>query len=512
LLLNYDPKWTMTPIDKASDRVSGIIYLGAKGSNMVNLMEYGLPVPSGFVITTEVFRCREIIENYPPAEKNFKIQINQQISALEKVAGRKFGDPKNPLLFSVRSGSAVSQPGMMDTFIDVGINEKIAAGLAKRTGNTWFAWDCYRRFLQGYGMSFDIERDAFDSIISEFKQKSGIPYKRNFSGKQMKQVALAYKDFILSTGIDIIEDPFEQLYLIIQKVFNSWESSKAKAFRKIMEISDDWGTAATVQVMIFGNLSARSGTGVFFTHNPRWAGDILKLWGDFTLQNQGEDVVAGLVKTMSISVIQQDIEMRETDITLETHFPEIYNALNEWANYLIYEKSWSPQEIEFTFESPLAKDLYLLQTRDMEMRERKKVLTFDIEDSKKDRILGHGIGVSGGAMSGRIVFSLDEIDRWRKLEPEALLILVRGDTVPDDIREIYAADGLLTARGGVTSHAAVVAHRLEKTCVVGCGNMVCNEKEKTCLFDQTLFNSGDHLSIDGRQGSVYQGLIKVKEM
>ena len=512
LLLNYDPKWTMTSIDKASDRVSGIIYLGAKGSNMVNLMEYGLPVPSGFVITTEVFRCREIIENYPPAEKNFKIQINQQISALEKVAGRKFGDPKNPLLFSVRSGSAVSQPGMMDTFIDVGINDKIAAGLAKRTGNTWFAWDCYRRFLQGYGMSFDIERDAFDSIISEFKQKSGIPYKRNFSGKQMKQVALAYKDFILSTGIDIIEDPFEQLYLIIQKVFNSWESSKARAYRKIMEISDDWGTAATVQVMIFGNLSAQSGTGVFFTHNPRWAGDILKLWGDFTLQNQGEDVVAGLVKTMSISVIQQDIEMRETNITLETHFPEIYNALNEWANYLIYEKSWSPQEIEFTFESPLAKDLYLLQTRDMAMRERKKVLTFDIEDSKNDRILGHGIGVSGGAMSGRIVFSLDEIDRWRKLEPETLLILVRGDTVPDDIREIYAADGLLTARGGVTSHAAVVAHRLEKTCVVGCGNMVCNEKEKTCLFDQTLFHSGDHLSIDGRQGSVHQGLIKVKEM
>jgi pyruvate,orthophosphate dikinase len=512
LLLNYDPKWAMTPIEKASDRVSGIINLGAKGSNMINLMKFGLPVPSGFIITTEAFRCREILEYYPPAEENFKKQINQQISALEKATGRKFGDPKNPLLFSVRSGSAVSQPGMMDTFIDVGINENIAAGLANRTDNSWFAWDCYRRFLQCYGMSFDIDRDAFDSIISEFKQKSGIPYKRSFSGGQMKQVALAYKDYILSKRIDIVEEPFEQLYLIIKKVFGSWESSKARAYRQIMEISDDWGTAATVQVMIFGNLSAQSGTGVFFTHNPRWAGDILKLWGDFSLQNQGEDVVAGLVKTLPISVTQQDIETRETDITLETHFPEIYNALNKWANHLIYEKSWSPQEMEFTFESPLAKDLYLLQTRDMAMRERKKVLTFDIKDPKKNIILGHGIGVSGGAMSGRIVFSLDEIDRWRKSEPETLLILVRGDTVPDDIREIYAADGLLTARGGVTSHAAVVAHRLGKTCVVGCGNMVCDEKEKICLFDQTLFYSGDHLSIDGRQGSVHQGFIKVKEM
>ncbi len=185
LLLNYDPKWAMTPIEKASDRVSGIINLGAKGSNMVNLFEFGLPVPPGFIITTEAFRCREILDNYPPAEENFKKQINQQIYALEKVTGRKFGDPKNPLLFSVRSGSAVSQPGMMDTFIDVGINENIATGLANRTGNSWFAWDCYRRFLQGYGMSFDIERDAFDSIIGEFKQKSDIPYKRSFSGKQM---------------------------------------------------------------------------------------------------------------------------------------------------------------------------------------------------------------------------------------------------------------------------------------------------------------------------------------
>lgn len=325
----------------------------------------------------------------------------------------------------------------------------------------------------------------------------------------MKQVALTYKARIKDEGIEIIENPFDQLLTAIKKVFESWQSSKAKTYRNIMGISDDWGTAVTVQEMVFGNISQQSGTGVFFTHNPRWAGDILKLWGDFTLENQGEDVVSGLVKTLPISVMQQEVEMRDTEISLETHFPEIYMTMKEWAQELIYEKGWSPQEIEFTFENPFKKDLYLLQSRDMAMRERKRVFTFDLDGKTKESLLGHGIGVSGGAMSGRIVFSLQEIDKWRTKEPDTSLILVRGDTVPDDIREIYAADGLLTARGGVTSHAAVVAHGLGKTCVVGCGNLICNETAKNCMFNQALFKSGDHLSIDGREGSVYRGLMRI---
>jgi pyruvate,orthophosphate dikinase len=316
---------------------------------------------------------------------------------------------------------------------------------------------------------------------------------------------------IKNAGIEVIDDPFEQLYMTIKKVFSSWASSKAKTYRKIMGISDDWGTAATVQEMVYGNVSQQSGTGVFFTHNPRWSEDSLRLWGDFTIGNQGEDVASGLVNTLPISIIQQDIEMRETDITLESHFPKIYKALKEWSNELIHVKEWSPQEIEFTFESPNVEDLYLLQSRDMSIRERKKVLAFDLKDITEHDLLGHGIGVSGGAMSGRIVFDLQEIDQWRAREPETSLILVRGDTVPDDIKEIYAADGLLTARGGVTSHAAVVAHRLEKTCIVGCGNLVCNEKEKSCQFNEVEFKSGDYLSIDGREGSVYQDLVRVKE-
>jgi len=511
LLLNYDTERIMTPLDRPSERISEIIHLGGKGLNMVKLKKYGLPVPPGFIITTEAFRHREIIGSYFPAQQNFKEQIAQQITHLEKLTAKYFGNPNNPLLFSVRSGSAISQPGMMDTFLNVGINEEIADSIGTRTGNTWFAWDSYRRFLQCYGMAFDIERDVFDAIISDFKKKTGIPYKRGFSGEQMKQVALDYKKRIQDDRIKIIEDPFEQLLMAIERVFRSWQSSKAKTYRKIMGISDDWGTAATVQEMVFGNISQQSGAGVFFTHSPRWAGDILKLWGDFSLENQGEDVVSGLVKTLPISVMQLDVETRDTDITLETHFPEIYNTMKAWAHELIYNKGWSPQEMEFTFESPYTKDLYLLQARDMAMRERKKVLTFDLEDKTEKTLLGHGIGVSGGAMSGRIVFSLQEIDQWRTREPDTSLILVRGDTVPDDISEIYAADGLLTARGGVTSHAAVVAHRLGKTCVVGCGNLVCNETEQTSLFNQLLLKSGDYLSMDGREGSVFQGLMKIKE-
>jgi pyruvate,orthophosphate dikinase len=496
-LLLYDPQNAVTPIDSSLARLTGIIYLGNKGLNMIRLKRFGYPVPPGFIITTEVFRCREIIEDYPPAEQNFKDQIIYNIAALEKATGKTFGDTQNPLLLSVRSGSSISQPGMMDTLLDVGNNEEITEGMAKKTGNAWFAWDNYRRFLQCYGMSFGMERDDFDAIISESKQSLGIPLKRDLTGEQMREVAL--------------RTPYEQLHLAIKRVLASWGSPRAIAYRRIIGISEDWGTAVTVQAMVYGNISQQSGTGVVFTHNPRWSGDTLKLWGDFTIGNQGEDVVSGLVKTMPISIFQQEIEMRETDITMETHFSEIYQALKDWAHDLIDERGWSPQEIEFTFEGPSPEDLYLLQTRDMAIRERKKVLTFNFTEDSLAKYLGHGVGVSGGAMSGRLVFTLEEIEEWRVMDPGANLILARNDTVPDDIQEIHAADGLLTARGGMTSHAAVIAHRLGKTCVVSCTNLDCNEKEKYCAINQMKIKSGEHISIDGQEGSVYQGFTKVKE-
>jgi len=508
-LLRYDPENAMTPIHRPNNRVAGLIYLGNKGLNLVKLQSLGLPIPPGFIITTELFRARRMMESYPPAEENLQEQIAHHIVKLEKITGKAFGNPKNPLLFSVRSGSSISQPGMMDTFLNVGVNQEITAGLAARAGNTWFAWDNYRRFLQCYGMAFGLERDDFDAIISELKRRAGIAYKKDFSGMQMRKVAMKYKTMIQDAGIEIVESPFEQLFLTIKRVLDSWNSTKAQAFRKIMGISDDWGTAVTVQSMVYGNLSENSGSGVFFTHNPKWPGEVLKLWGDFTLGNQGEDVVSGLVITLPISIHQQDVEMRQTDVTLESHFPDIYSALKNWASRLIFEEGWTPQEMEFTFESPVINDLYILQARDMTMRERKKFSTFDLMGISEDRNLGHGIGIGGGAMTGRVVFSLEEIDRWRIREADTHLILARSDTVPDDIREIYAADGLLTARGGVTSHASVVAHRLGKTCVVGCGDLICDEKRKSCTFKNVQIKSGDFISIDGQEGSVYLGKLTI---
>jgi len=512
VLLNYNPQKVITPIYPTKKGVSDVIHLGNKGFNLVKLNSFGLPVPPGFIITTEVFRCRDIVDRYIPAKKNFEEQVALELATLEKLTGKTFGDHYNPLILAVRSGSTIAQPGMMDTFVDVGINENIVHGMVKQTGNAWFSWDTYRRFLQSYGMAFGLKRDEFDDIMIDFKRSFGIRKKRDFSGQQMKNTTLAYKSLILDSGIKIKESPFEQLLVAIRKVFDSWHTPKAETYRKIMGISDDWGTAVTVQTMVFGNLSWKSGAGVFFTHNPRWPGNTLILWGDFTLGNQGEDVVSGLVTTLPISKKQADIENRQSDATLESLFPKVYSKMREWAKELVYNRKWGPQEIEFTFESPDTKDLYSLQTRNMVIREREKVYSFDIEKRASAKFLGHGIGVSGGAMTGRAVFSLEEIQHWRKAEQGTSLILIRNDTVPDDIKEVYEADGLLTARGGSTSHAAIVAHRLGKTCVVGYAHLVCLERERTCSLDGEKLKTGDWISIDGQEGSIYLGQIKIKEM
>ncbi|MFZ5564825.1 MAG: PEP/pyruvate-binding domain-containing protein, partial [Thermodesulfobacteriota bacterium] len=512
-LLNYDPARTIAAIDPRETKKYGIIHLGNKGFNIIKLAGYGYPVPPGFIITTEVFRCRDIMDAYPPAEELFRQQMAHHMKHLEKAAGRKFGDPANPLLLAVRSGAAISQPGMMDTALNVGMNEEIAQGLARQTNNAWFAWDSYRRFLQYYGMAFGLKRDDFDAIIREHKARRSIPLKRYFTGDQMREVALDYKRMLADSKIHVKEDPFDQLYVTVKNVFASWYSQKAENYRKIVGISDDWGTAVTVQSMIFGNLSRESGSGVFFTHSPRLPGDTPRLWGDFTIGNQGEDVVSGLVNTLPISIMQKETEQRKTDISLETHFPRIYAALVRWVDELIYEHGWNPQEMEFTFEGPSEDKLFFLQTRDMTIRESKSIHIFDPEDVlESDRFLGQGIGVGGGAMSGRIVFSLEEIAKWAMVEPDTHLILVRGDTVPDDIREISATDGLLTARGGLSSHAAVLAHSMGKTCVVGCGALVCDEKNRTCRFHDVVLNAGDYISLDGAEGSVYSGSLRTRKV
>ncbi len=509
LLLTYNPRNIITSISAPDESLLDLVQLGNKGLNIVKMKKLGLPVPPGFIITTEVFRCRDLIDAYPPAKEDFKAQIDREIANLEKLTGKTFGAPENPLLVSVRSGGPVSQPGMMDSYLNVGMNESVVGGMIRQTSDGWFVWDCYRRFLQSYGMSFGLMRDAFDAIIDEFKKKYGVPYKRDLTTLQMREVSMAYREFVLSNGLEFEESPREQLYVGIQRVLNSWNSAKARTYRKIIGISDDWGTAVTVQSMVFGNLSKRSGAGVLFTHNPKFSSELLRPWGDYTIGNQGEDVVSGLVTTLPVSVYQAEMEDRPAESALENKFPEVYQALRKAAKVLIYEKQWGPQDIEFTFEGPRKKDLYLLQTRDMEMRERKRIPSFEDALEMSEKFLGHGIGVSGGALSGRAVFSLDDITHWKEVDPGSALILVRGDTVPEDIKEISAADGLFTARGGATSHAAIVANRLDKVCVVGCRDLVCMEKDKKFILHGRVVHAGEFISIDGLEGSVYLGKMKI---
>jgi pyruvate,orthophosphate dikinase len=511
LLLTYDPRNIVSSITEPDNRLLDIIHLGNKGFNMIRMKSLGLPVPPGFIVTTELVRCIELIDTYPPANADFRNQIERETARLEKRTGRKFGSPEKALLVSVRSGAAISQPGMMDSYLNVGMNEDIVQGIIKETGEAWFAWDCYRRFLQSYGMSFGLARDEFDAIIENVKLKYGVMLKKDLAPEYMKDAAMAYREFIRLQGIEIAESPSEQLYIAIDRVLNSWNSSKAQSYRKIIGISDDWGTAVTVQQMIFGNLSQQSGSGVFFTHSPKFSPEILRPWGDYTIGNQGEDVVSGLVSTYPVSVFQAKMENRSVEDALEKRFPEIYRALRDVAGKMIYDHQWAPQDIEFTFEGPRKDDLYILQTRDMEMRERMRCPSFQSTAGMEEKFLAHGIGVSGGALSGRAVFCLDDMSQWKKSDPGTPLILIRNDTVPDDIREISAADGLLTARGGATSHAAIVANRLDKTCVVGCRDLVCYEREKKFVLKRKTIRAGEFVSIDGYEGSIYAGKMEISK-
>jgi pyruvate,orthophosphate dikinase len=393
----------------------------------------------------------------------------------------------------------------MNTFLNVGLNEDIVEGLIRKTENPWFAWDNYRRFLQSWGMSYGMERDVFDAIMGSHKMKHGVGRKGEFTPSQMHHLALAYKEALHRQGVILTDDPYEQLFQAIRQVICSWNSETAMTYREIMGISDDWGTAVIVQRMIYGNLHAEAGSGVVFTHNPQTSTDKVVLWGDYTAGNQGEDVVSGLVRTDSISLEQTAALNREQDNPLETALPEVYEALREIAKTLIYEEGWSAQEIEFTFEGPSRDELYILQSRDMEVRHAKRYARFVPSNSLKGAILTKGVGVGGGAISGRIVFSLEDIQSFRAKEPDTPVILVRFDTVPDDLREISAADGLLTSRGGATSHASIVAQQLKKTCVVGCSKLIVHEKQGYGIINGETIQCGDFLSIDGQNGFVYKG-------
>ncbi len=505
LVMAYIPELTISPLYKADKKIDNQILVGNKGYFLKKLASMGFPVPPGFVITTEVFRGHDAVVSYKYIFKDLSARIHNEIVRLEKITGCRYGDDKNPLLLSVRSGATMSLPGMMRSFLNVGINETIAEGLSRRPDFAWAAWDSYRRFLQTWGMFTGLERNFFDTIIDSFKGRYGVTRKIEFGPEQMRQVTLAYKDELKDKGIEIPDDPFEQLQQAILQVFASWYSDQATTYRHQMHISDEWGTAVIVQRMVFGNLNDNSGSGVTFTRSPRGTSPDVTLYGDFIFGVQGDDIVSGLVETYPVTEKQRLAEKRESPISLEKNFPEVYGELKRLAEVLIYEKGFNHQEIEFTFETPEKQGLFILQTRDMVQQEAQKLKRFKDVKKLDESLLGMGIGVSGGALCGRAVYSVEEIDRFREIEPDTQLVLIRPDTVPDDIGILLHVEGLLTSRGGSTSHAAVTIPQLDKVGVVGFNKLKVFETEGYSTVDGHVIKSGDYISIDGSTGAVYKG-------
>ncbi|MBF0303171.1 MAG: phosphoenolpyruvate synthase [Desulfamplus sp.] len=530
LLMTYNPETTISMLHDFNPYTHDLIHLSNKGFNLVTMTQDKLPVPSAFIITTEIFRCREVVYKFSKAKEEFMKQIREALTRIEGMTGKVFGNPENPLLLSVRSGSALSMPGMMATIHNVGLNQELIEEYVNLNSSfAYLAWDNYRRFIQSWAMiSGSLDRDDFQKLMDEAKSRYKINLKWQFTSEQMRELALNYQRLVRQKGLGIPDDPWLQLVGAISMVLDSWENVKAVDYRRVMDLSDEWGTAVIVQTMVFGNKSSNSGSGVFFTSHPYRKVQRVALWGDYAYGDQGEDIVSGLVTSYPISVEQAELDGRNVKKSLEIRFPKIYERLLAISRELVYQKRWNPQEVEFTFESEEPDDLYLLQTRDMiTIKKKEQFDVFTETDALKNSFLTKGIGVSGSALSGLAVFSEENIktlrerfakerisENYKKTDitniKEMPLILIRQDTVPEDIRVISMTDGLLTSRGGQTSHASVVAVRLEKTCVVGCRQMKVYESRQYCEISGKRIAFGDPVSIDGRNGRVFHGVHAIE--
>ncbi len=507
-VMSYNSDLIIARLSRTNHQIDNQAFLGSKAYHLKKLRMAHFPVPSGFVLTTEVFRRHKAILGHPELRKEMHEKIKSHLQLIEKTTKKEFGNPANPLLLSIRSGTAISMPGAMDTLLNVGMNDKITENLSKISGFEWSAWDSYRRLLQSWGMAFGLMRDDFDAIMENFKNRYSINRKTKFSSAIMREIAFAYKQKLKDENIEFEEDVFKQLLITINLVFDSWSSKRAIVYRKHLEIADEWGTAVIAQQMIFGNMKENSGSGVLFTQNPKKQQQGVNLYGDFSLRSQGEDIVAGLVKPHPVSKIQND-NNQSGNISLEELFPEIYKRLYNIAVELTENLGYNHQEIEFTFESDNPDDLYILQTRDMDMTFFETVDRFETPVNKM-KLIGRGIGIGGGALNGRVAIDMDDIKILRKRYPKEAVVLIRPDTVPDDIGMIFETDALLTAKGGATSHAAVTAVRLGKTSIVNCMGLLVYEKEKRCVLNKHKFITGDKIAIDGFLGNVYIGHYNIE--
>jgi len=491
--------------------------LGGKGANLAEMTKIGLPVPQGFTITTEA--CTQYYEDGKTINDEIREQIDAHILKMEEITGKKFGDHENPLLVSVRSGARASMPGMMDTILNLGLNEDVVRVLAEKSNNPRWAWDCYRRFIQMYSdVVMEVGKKYFEELIDEMKAKKGVTQDVDLTAEDLHELAEQFKaEYKSKIGSDFPSDPKEQLYGAIMAVFRSWDNPRANVYRRDNDIPYSWGTAVNVQSMAFGNMGDDCGTGVAFTRDPGTGAK--GLFGEFLTNAQGEDVVAGVRTPMHINEMEQK-------------FPEAFKQFTEVCQIL--EKHYRDmQDMEFTVEHG---KLYMLQTRngkrtaqaalkiacdlvDEGMRTEEEAVAmidprnldtllhpqFDQKALKAATPLGKGLGASPGAACGKVVFTADDAEVWAARGEK--VILVRLETSPEDITGMKVAQGILTVRGGMTSHAAVVARGMGTCCVSGLGDIVMDEANKKFTLGGKTFHEGDFISLDGSTGNVYDGVI-----
>ena len=491
--------------------------LGGKGANLAEMTNIGLPVPQGFTISTEA--CTQYYEDGRKINDEIQGQIMEYIDKMEQITGKKFGDKENPLLVSVRSGARASMPGMMDTILNLGLNEDVVKVIAEKSNNPRWAWDCYRRFIQMYSdVVMEVGKKYFEQLIDEMKEKKGVKLDVELTADDLKELAQQFKaEYKSKIGQDFPTDPKEQLMGAIQAVFRSWDNPRANVYRRDNDIPYSWGTAVNVQMMAFGNMGDDCGTGVAFTRDP--ATGEKHLMGEFLTNAQGEDVVAGVRTPMPIAQMAEKFpeafaQFQQVCKTLEDHYRDM-------------------QDMEFTVEHG---KLYMLQTRNGKrtapaalkiacdlvdegmISEQEAVMMidprnldtllhpqFDPAALKKAQAIGKGLGASPGAACGKVVFSADDAEAWKARGEK--VVLVRLETSPEDITGMKASQGILTVRGGMTSHAAVVARGMGKCCVSGCGDIVMDEENKKFTLAGKTFHEGDFISIDGSTGNIYDGLI-----